>query len=76
MTDKEKAEEIVNLVAAEISFNGQTRAETYEDAKNIALICVNQIVEALEDFGRESDELQNMESNFRFWDSVKSKIVI
>ena len=75
MTHKEKADEIVNSVSKEISFYGQSKQEVWEDAKNISLICINQIIEALEDYGRDTDELQNMENIFRYWEKVKSEIL-
>ncbi len=40
----EKAKEMVEAIAMEISFNGQTKQETYDDAKIIAEYCCHQII--------------------------------
>lgn len=45
-----------------------------ENAKQCALIDVRNTVKALEDYGRSTDELQNMEREFAWWDKVKQEI--
>jgi hypothetical protein len=87
MTDKEKAKELVtkyyDYVSGWTSTNrpDQRPSAQYEGEKmktgraiQCALIAVEQIETALTDFGQESDELQNMDSEFRFWDKVKNSI--
>jgi hypothetical protein len=78
MTAKEKAKELVDKMAFEVCKT---------DAKQCALIAVNQIIEALETYDdmtekhlkREfpnylSCELQNMEQDFRYYEQVKREI--
>lgn len=43
-TTVEKANELVEAIAMEISFNGQTKQETYDDAKRIAEYLCKQII--------------------------------
>jgi hypothetical protein len=44
-------------------------------AKHCALIAIDEIEEALTDYGRgDSLQLQNMDSEFRFWEQVKTEI--
>ena len=44
-------------------------------AKNCALACIDEIERALTDYGKESMELQNMDSEFRYWDSVRNAVL-
>jgi hypothetical protein len=83
MIPKEKAEELVNkyLLKTPVGFH-------IDDAKQCALIAVNEIIDALElydtltelylkqEFGLDyfSSELQNMDNDFRYWDKVKQEI--
>lgn len=41
------------------------------DAKQCALIDVRNTIKALEEYGRSTDELQNMEREFAWWDKVE-----
>lgn len=43
-------------------------------AAHCALLCVDKIEEALTDYGGDSHELQNMDSEFRYWEEVKKEI--
>ena len=76
MTAKEKAKELVdsfmNLKPPKLSDYSQIYLPT---AKLCALIAVDQIEKALTDYGRgDSFQLQNMDSEFRFWEQVKKEI--
>ena len=69
MTPKEKAREIV------IKMQFQQPPLMFEQAKHCALIAIDEIEEALTDYGRgDSLQLQNMDSEFRFWEQVKTEI--
>ena len=46
-----------------------------ESAKICALITVDEIINSLENYGKESDELQNMENDFRYWQEVKQELL-
>lgn len=74
MTPKEKAEELVGIYK---NLHGHP-TEQYldsEDAKMCAIKAVTQIEQALTDYGRgDSLELQNMDSEFRYWWKVKEEI--
>jgi hypothetical protein len=89
MTAKEKAEELIK----KFTFNTRCFSETkgwkdsLYDAKQCALIAVNQIIEALETYDEMTEkhlkrefpnylscELQNMEQDFRYYQKVKQEI--
>ena len=71
---KEKAEELLDKMMYHIKYNCQpTLAEMV--AKQCALIAVDEIEEALTDYGRgDSLQLQNMDSEFRYWSKVREEI--
>ena len=70
MTPKEKAEELVE------KFSDLEDGEMYiGKAKQCALIAVDEIINSLENYGKESDELQNMENDFRYWQEVKQELL-
>ena len=70
MTPKEKAELLIERM-----YNSQDeRLRWTPDAKNAALIAVGEIESALTEYGKEADELQNMDSEFRYWQSVKDEL--
>jgi len=66
MTPKEKAKQLIDKMH---SISGHVRF-----SKEYALICIDEIESALIDYGRESMELQNMDSEFRYWGSVKNAV--
>jgi hypothetical protein len=74
MTPKEKAEHLLDKMMYHIKYNCQpTLSEMV--AKQCALIAVFEIEQALTDYGRgDSLQLQNMDSEFRFWEQVKTEI--
>lgn len=46
-----------------------------ESAKRCAFIAVDEIINSLENYGKESDELQNMENDFRYWQEVRQELL-
>ena len=44
-------------------------------AKQCTLIAVDEIINSLENYGKESDELQNMENDFRYWQEVRQELL-
>ena len=80
---KFKAREIV------IKMQFQKEPLTFEQAKKCALIAVNEIIDALEKYDELTEkhlkdefdvtyfscELQNMDSDFRYWNEVKYQII-
>ena len=70
LTPKQKAEELVE------KFSDLEDGEMYiGKAKQCALIAVDEIINSLENYGKESDELQNMENDFRYWQEVKQELL-
>ena len=71
MTPKEKAEELY------CKYDSLFKApfKKHQQLKDCCLIAVDEIEEALTDYGRgDSLQLQNMDSEFRFWEQVKQEI--
>lgn len=70
MESKEKAKELYDkFLSHSESFHEK------EHTKECALICVEEIEKALTEYGKgDSMELQNMDSEFRYWDKVKQEI--
>jgi hypothetical protein len=67
---KEKAENLATKM-----FNVQSKSPcSWSEAIKCAIIAVDEIIEALYNYGNESMELQNMDSEFRYWDSVKTEL--
>jgi hypothetical protein len=76
MTPKEKALDLFSTFRFAVSFPNNPLGE---DKDRVAKICasmaVAEIEEALADYGRgDSLELQNMDSEFRFWEQVEKEI--
>ena len=70
LTPKEKVKELVE------KFSDLEDGEMYiGKAKQCALIAVDEIINSLENYGKESDELQNMENDFRYWQEVKQELL-
>ena len=67
-TPSQKAKKIVSKMQSIIW------DENKSEAKYCALIAINEIEDALFYYGKESMELQNMDSYFRYWDKVKEEI--
>jgi hypothetical protein len=66
MTPKEKAEELFEAM------KGFRVKHTH--SKKCARVAVEQIELALTNYGATSDELQNMDSEWRFWQSVTNEL--
>lgn len=71
MTAKEKAKELVNKFDNLLPSEGTTTGQT---PINCALIAVDEIIKALEDYGQNTMELQNMDREFAWWQKVKQEI--
>lgn len=78
MESKEKAKDILEKInGGKISKERWKNASnsTKETIKQLALIVVKEIESALTEYGKgDSMELQNMDSEFRYWDKVKQEI--
>jgi hypothetical protein len=68
MTPKEKAEQMFN------DMKGFRVKHIH--SKKCATKAVIEVILALEEYGKSTDELQNMESEFRWWQEVKKEIEI
>ena len=82
MTPKQKAEELVEKFKPHSHFwvydFGRKKdydIEQLENAVECALIAVDEIINSLENYGKESDELQNMENDFSYWQDVKQELL-
>lgn len=73
MTAKEKANELVEKFS---DYNYFQKEDMLTNAKCISLQVINEIEYALTQYGENSMELQNMNSEFRFWESVKDELKI
>ena len=69
LTPKQKAKELFDKYQIAGS---QWYVET---TKKYTLIAVDEIINSLENYGKESDELQNMENDFRYWQEVKEELL-
>jgi len=76
MTPKEKAIELVSKFRNEFEWvEKDHNIDLYRDTKQCAIVAVDEIEKALTDYGRgDSFQLQNMDSEFRFWEQVKQEI--
>lgn len=70
---KEKAKELVERFRFYVIGQPDGHAEL-QNAKQCALICLTEIEQALTDYGRETDELQNMDRTFHHLDNIKTEI--
>ena len=70
MNPKAKAKELVEKYDETLTY-----IESKSKAKQCALIAVDEIINSLENYGKESDELQNMENDFRYWQEVKQELL-
>ena len=77
MTPEEKAKELVEKLKwyCDGTAMGAFRSEVaLSNAKQCALIAVEQIENALIDCGELSDQLQNMDRELNFWQNVRKTI--
>lgn len=63
-----------NDKASEIFSKFYSKSLKAKPSGDYALICVDEIISALIMYGEERMELQNMDSELRFWDSVKTEV--
>lgn len=83
MTSKEKAEELVNkflpkmycYVCSGMLTNTYDGDVAKGNAIECAMFCACESLSAVEKYGRDNDELQNMENEFRFWNEVKQELL-
>ncbi|MDV3508975.1 hypothetical protein CMU89_17015 [Elizabethkingia anophelis] len=73
MEAKEKAEELVNKFE-NVEYLQDFSGMNERLAVDCAIISADESLKAVEKYGRDNDELQNMENEFRFWDEVKSEL--
>ena len=73
MTPEEKAKELIDKFE-KVDIFAMTSRHEKETPKQCALVCVDEIEKALTECGELSDQLQNMDREFSFWDNVKSSI--
>lgn len=66
MTPEEKANELIDKMI-ECNY-------VYEDAICSAIVCVDEIIISLIQYGKESNELQNMDRELYYWHEVKQEI--
>ena len=72
MTPIEKANEFVSMyLCPQRRFKELAMDKVAIDC---AIICVDEIIDALISGGRDSFELQNMDKEFRFWYEVKDEL--
>jgi len=77
MTPKDKAEELYSKYYNRIEHSLSEDVSGFEKdiVKHLVVIAVDEIEQALTDYGRgDSFQLQNMDSEFRFWEQVKTEI--
>ena len=66
LTAKQKAEQLIDKMYS------ISRHQRF--SKGYALICIDEIEKALTEYGEISMELQNMDSEFRYWDKVREAV--
>ena len=78
MTPKAKAENLIEkFIPNTRIWNEEKKVweDCIESAKRCALITLDEIINSLENYGKESDELQNMENYFRYWQEVIQELL-
>ena len=76
MTPKEKAKELVYFYQNLLTPLSEKKDDFFfSRCKKCALIAVDEIINSLENYGKESDELQNMENDFRYWQEVRQELL-
>ena len=76
LTPKQKAEELVYFYQNLLTPLSEKKDDFFfSRCKKCALIAVDEIINSLENYGKESDELQNMENDFRYWQEVKEELL-
>ena len=76
LTPKQKTEELVYFYQNLLTPLSEKKDDFFfSRCKKCALIAVDEIINSLENYGKESDELQNMENNFRYWQEVRQELL-
>ena len=76
LTPKEKAEKLVYFYQNLLTPLSEKKDDFFfSRCKKCALIAVDEIINSLENYGKESDELQNMENDFRYWQEVRQELL-
>ena len=78
MNPKAKAENLIEkFIQNTRIWNDEKKVweDCIESAKRCAFIAVDEIINSLENYGKESDELQNMENDFRYWQEVRQELL-
>ena len=78
MNPKAKAENLIEkFIPNTRIWNDEKKVweDCIESAKRCAFIAVDEIINSLENYGKESDELQNMENDFRYWQEVRQELL-
>ena len=76
LTPKQKTEELVYFYQNLLTPLSEKKDDFFfSRCKKCALIAVDEIINSLENYGKESDELQNMENDFRYWQEVKQELL-
>ena len=76
LTPKQKAEELVYFYQNLLTPLSEKKDDFFfSRCKKCALIAVDEIINSLENYGKESDELQNMENDFRYWQEVRQELL-
>jgi hypothetical protein len=74
MTPIEKSERLVNSMYLNIRRLQPESTGHWEIAKECAATTVTEIMSELEDYGKKTDELQNMDRDFNYWGFVKFEV--
>jgi len=79
MTAKEKAEQLIYMINIPVSCKVGHKMSIpislhNEQKKAFALIVISEITQSLINYGNDTNELQNMDGELRWWDNVKSEI--
>lgn len=74
MTSKQKADELFDLfyiICQEYTEEIQCSIQ----AKECALLCINQHISTLKTYRKKYNEFKNMDDEIRFWNGVKQKLL-
>jgi hypothetical protein len=74
MTPKEKSKELIGLFIKPID-DLHKYPMCIETAKQCALISANESYDALYNYLKDTDELQNADREFAYWEQVKKEII-
>lgn len=76
MTSKEKADKLYwkSVKIIDPHFGVAIRKDVKQRAIQCAIASADEALRAVEKYVRDTDELQNMENEFRFWNEVKQEL--